>query len=124
METIDRADKRIINVDEYRKIMDSETHHNHEIILDENGVIRWKPDEFIDFAFDNDILDLNTVIPLMCRRGNGKNSEMYRKLYRDLGYSLSGYWEVFYWNWNNENAHLYKTKQNGEKEEQNGNNNF
>ena len=36
------------------------------------------------------------------------NSEMWRKLYRDLGYSLFGYWEIFYWEANNEKAAEYK----------------
>lgn len=38
---------------------------------------------------------------------DNKNSEKYRALYRYIGYSLYGYWEIFYWKVNNEKAHLY-----------------
>jgi hypothetical protein len=47
---------------------------------------------------------------LFMRMGLTKNSEEVRKLYRDMGYSLSGYWEIFYWDMNNEDAHKYKPK--------------
>jgi hypothetical protein len=40
--------------------------------------------------------------------GLNKNSEEVRKLYRDMGYSLSGYWEIFFWEVNNEDAPLYR----------------
>ncbi len=30
---------------EYRKILDTETHHNHEFIVDDKGVIRWKKND-------------------------------------------------------------------------------
>jgi hypothetical protein len=42
--------------------------------------------------------------------GYDKNSEVYRKLYRDIGYSLEGYWEIFYWEVNNPIASEYKHK--------------
>jgi hypothetical protein len=42
--------------------------------------------------------------------GLTKNSEEVRKLYHDMGYSLSGYWEIFCWEANNENARKYKPK--------------
>ena len=38
-----------------------------------------------------------------------KNSEEWRKLYRDIGYSLYGYWEIFYWDMNNEDAADYRS---------------
>jgi hypothetical protein len=47
---------------------------------------------------------------LFFKMGLTKNSEEVRKLYRDMGYSLSGYWEIFYWDMNNEDAHKYKPK--------------
>jgi len=40
-------------------------------------------------------------------RGVTKNDEEWRDAYRKIGYSLSGYWEVFYWNANNEDAEAY-----------------
>jgi hypothetical protein len=40
--------------------------------------------------------------------GYNKNSEIYRKFFWDLYYSISGYWEIFYWKVNNEIADEYK----------------
>jgi hypothetical protein len=37
----------------------------------------------------------------MIYRGLDKNCDEYRKVYRDIGYSLDGYWEIFYWEVNN-----------------------
>lgn len=91
---------------EYRLILDTETHHDHEIIEDENGVLRWKPN--LNVCKITERLSLNDIIPLFYYLGYGKNSEIYRKLYRDIGYSLFGYWEIFYWNVNNEEANEYK----------------
>jgi hypothetical protein len=47
---------------------------------------------------------------LFYKMGLTKNSEEVRKLYRDMCYSLSGYWEIFYWDMNNEDARKYKPK--------------
>jgi len=44
---------------------------------------------------------------MFMKMGLTKNSEPVRKLYRDMGYSLSGYWEIFYWDVNNEEAEDY-----------------
>ncbi len=83
----------------YRLVLDTEYHHDHQLVKDESGVIRWK--------HNNDVLNLrehislNYLCPLLESLGYGKNSEIYRKLYRDMGYSLSGYWEIFYWEVNN-----------------------
>lgn len=46
--------------------------------------------------------DTNPKITVANNSENGKNSEVYRKLYRDMGYSLYGYWEI-----NNEDAGEY-----------------
>lgn len=94
-----------IDVEMYREILDKETHHNHEIIEDENGTIRWKEDPHVTHFLNN--ISLNDLCPLLKCLGYGKNSEVYRKLYRDMGYSLCGYWEVFYWGVNNEDASEY-----------------
>lgn len=91
---------------EYRLILDTETHHDHEIIEDEDGTLRWKPN--LNVCKIKERLSLNNIIPLFYYLGYGKNSEIYRKLYRDIGYSLFGYWEIFYWNVNNEEANEYK----------------
>lgn len=52
-------------------------------------------------------IDLNTLVLLLNHLGYGKNSEVYRQLYRDMGYSLYGYWEIFYWEVNNPDANEY-----------------
>ena len=92
--------------EEYKEILDKEWHHDHEIIEDEQGTFRWKQDpkvrEIIDKGILNDLWYLFHTMEL------NKNSEEVRKLYRDMGYSLFGYWEIFHWEMNNENAHLYR----------------
>ena len=102
MEQINRDD---ITIENYRLILDTETHHNHIIIKDDNGVLRWKENQDVINILNN--ISLNDLCPLLNCLGYDKNSEVYRKLYRDMGYSLNGYWEVFYWNWNNEDVDDY-----------------
>lgn len=97
--------------DIYKLIINTECHHDHVIIRDNNGVLRWKENKIIREFLDN-CGGLNNVIPLLNNLGYDKNSEIYRKLYRDLGYSLFGYWEVFYWELNNEDFQEYIDKRN------------
>jgi len=52
-------------------------------------------------------LDLNQIIEVLYRFDCNKNDEIYRKMYRDIGYSLNGYWEIFYWDLNNDIADDY-----------------
>jgi len=52
-------------------------------------------------------IDLNQIAMLFNSIGVFKNHELYRELYRNLGYSLSGYWEIFYWDANNDEAASY-----------------
>lgn len=92
--------------EKYREILDKETHHDHKIIQDDRGVYRWE-----ESPMTNEILkgmDLNNLVLLLIILGHGKNSEVYRKLYRNMGYSLFGYWEIFYWESNNEEADQYE----------------
>ena len=102
MKEIRRED---ILVENYRLILDKETHHNHIIIEDEHGVIRWKENTNVEHFLKN--ISLNDLCPLLSCLGYDKNSEVYRKLYRDMGYSLNGYWEVFYWDLNNKDVDDY-----------------
>jgi hypothetical protein len=95
-----------ITDDTYREILDVETHHDHEIIKDEQGVLRWK--ENVDVCRYKNRMSLNDLCPLLECLGYGKNSEVFRQLYRDIGYSLFGYWEIFYWDFNNSEAHKYE----------------
>lgn len=104
MTTVKRED---IIEEMYREILDIEKHHDHELIKDEHGTLRWKANPIVRKLIDEKI-SLNDLCPLLKYMGYNKNSEVYRKLYRDMGYSLSGYWEIFYWDMNNEDAAEYK----------------
>lgn len=88
-----------------------ESHHNHPIIQDDAGTLRWFKDPNLNPYLEDLALKgitLNDIVPLIQVMGYDKNSEVYRKLYRDLGYSLLGYWEVFYWEMNNPYSSEYK----------------
>ncbi len=95
-----------ITEDTYKEILDTETHHDHVIIKDEHGTIRWKANQRVRDLVDK--IGLNDLVELLHYLGYGKNSEVYRKMYRNMGYSLYGYWEIFYWEVNNEDAADYK----------------
>lgn len=88
-----------------QEIFKKESHHTHEIIEMDDGVFRWKPNDNARIFLEN--ISLNDLCPLLSMLGYDKNSEVYRKLYRDLGYSLFGYWEIFYWDENNPDAENY-----------------
>ena len=102
MKTVGRKDLP----NDYIQIIEKENHHNQDIILTDNGILRWRENKDITPYLKN--ISLNDLIPLLQILGYGKNSEVYRKLYRDMGYSLSGYWEIFYWDGNNENFDQYR----------------
>lgn len=102
MEIIKRED---ITEDLYREILDLETHHYHVIVKDESGPLRWKENKDITHFLEK--ISLNDLCQMLSILGYGKNSEVYRKLYRDMGYSLYGYWEIFYWEANNPSASKY-----------------
>jgi len=102
----DRIVKREeIKDEEFRQMLSIESHHNHQIILDEDGILRWKENPSVRHFLKN--ISLNDLCPLLISLGYGRNSEVFRKLYRDMGYSLFGYWEVFYWEVNNPSATDY-----------------
>jgi hypothetical protein len=101
MKVVDRN-----TITNFREILDVETHHNHPIVEDENGLLRWQANPYVRNCI-GETISLNDLIPLLYSLGYDKNSEVFRKLYRDLGYSLYGYWEVFYWEMNNEDASSY-----------------
>ena len=93
----------------YREILDVETHHDHIIYEDEHGTLRWKEDPLVRAMVTE--IGLNDVYKICHELGLDKNSELFRKLYRDIGYSLNGYWEIFYWEMNNEIADEYVPNQ-------------
>ena len=90
----------------YARMMKTETHHDHVIIEDEAGTLRWKKDPFIRRFTDD--CSLNDIVQGFYSKGNDKNTESYRELYRKMGYSLSGYYDVFYWDMNNDIADEYR----------------
>jgi len=91
--------------DGYDEIFKKESHHDHKIIEDDNGTLRWESNDSIKYLFDKRLIDLNEIAVHF----SDKNSEVYRKLNRDLGYSLSGYWELFYWEINNPIVDQYRS---------------
>ncbi len=91
--------------EEYKEIFETETNHKHPVVSVSN-IYRWKANPRVQKIVGE--MGLNNTIELFEHLGLGKNSEERRKLYRDLGYSLAGYWEVFYWEANNEDAAIYK----------------
>ena len=106
MKTVDR--KSLYDIKDYKLIFETESHHEHLVIEDEQGTLRWKSDPSVLALLGR--VNLNDIWIAFHHMGLTKNSEEVRKLYRDMGYSLSGYWEIFYWDMNNEDAHKYKPK--------------
>ena len=96
MKLINRDD---IENEAYREILDAESHHDHDIHED-NGIIRWVEDRTVRELVD--IIGMNHLWEMFYKNGYTENSEFVRKIYRDIGYSLCGYWEVFYWELNND----------------------
>jgi hypothetical protein len=90
---------------EHIEILNTETHHNHDLVLDKTGIVRWKPDQGVCDKLNG--INFNIIIEEFLYRGLDKNCEEYRKMYRDIGYSLDGYWEIFYWEVNNPIAGQY-----------------
>ena len=103
MKEIRRQD--LMDIEDYAEIFNKESHHAHRVIEDEHGTLRWEEDPVVRKTLDR--VNLNDLWMLFMKMGLTKNSEPVRKLYRDMGYSLSGYWEIFYWEVNNEDAEDY-----------------
>ena len=88
-----------------KEIFSKEYHHSH--IIDKiDGIFRWRMDK--DVRAEVDRKGLSNIIGYYMSMGLGRNSEEMRKLYRDVGTSLFVYWETFYWEVNNKEAHLYR----------------
>ena len=104
MEILDRSTFKDHEL--FAEIMEKESHHNHGIVL-KGDRPRWQENPRISKLVD-DMGGMNNVVSFMYSIGLTKNSEEYRKLYRDIGYSLYGYWEIFYWEMNNEDAADYR----------------
>ncbi len=103
MKPIDRKD---ITDEIYADILKRESHHDHEILVDEHGKFWWK--ENPEFTEMKEKIGLQNIWDLLESLGYNKNSEVIRKMYRHNGYSLFGYWELFYWEVNNPIANEYR----------------
>lgn len=91
--------------DDYVDMMKTESHHSHEIIMDERGTIKWMPDPFTVKLIK--ATNLNLVLQGFEENGITRNSEVCRELFRKMGYSLSSYYGFFYCKSNIEDADLY-----------------
>jgi|688.fasta_scaffold1143224_2 hypothetical protein len=97
--------------EEWKEMLKTERHHDHEIV-DVDGVLRWKENKDVrDLVGGKGPLDLNSLWEFFYAMGLNKNSEFIRDVYRNMGYSLSGFWELFYWEMNNEDAADYNPMQ-------------
>jgi hypothetical protein len=102
---ITRDEVRKLGVEEYNLILDKESHHDHELVMVED-VLRWKRDKYVSAIIDR--IGMNDISELFQLLGYDRNSDIYRKWYRSIGYGLSGYWEIFYCRLNNEDCDEYK----------------
>lgn len=102
---VKRDDEKLNQFDIWLEISNTEKHHNHNIILKDGRYCWEKTIEEKD--------DLNEKWKEWTKLGLTKNSEEIRDYYRGIGYSLYGYWEIFYWEVNNENAKNYNPNKKG-----------
>lgn len=93
--------------DDYNEMLKKERHHDHEIV-EVDGVLRWKENKQVrDLVGGQGKIDLNNLWEFFYAMGLNKNSEFVRDVYRNMGYSLNGFWELFYWEMNNEDVDDY-----------------
>lgn len=100
----------------FEDMLRTEKHHDHEIVKDAAGKFRWKEKEGVNKLLKQS-LNLNDLWVLFYHLGCNKNSEIIRDLYRKMGYSLLGYWEIFYWETNNQLAEEYRLNYNKKNEQ-------
>jgi hypothetical protein len=104
METI----KREALEESYGDMLKTESHHKHEIIRDERGIAKWKENPQVRETMKGEGVELGGLIKTLDTIGYGRNSEVLRKLYREMGVSLSSYETMFYDPCNNEEIEDYK----------------
>ena len=86
--------EEVIEIHEgYNEIFITES-HTHPMFVDRHDVLRWIPNPTVVKCQAN--LNLNDLTNLLIAMGYGKESHIYRQLYRDMGVSLSMYMDVFY----------------------------
>lgn len=82
-----------------------EAHHTHAIVRSTSGMLCWQEQPGVNDLVDK--LGPNDLWRLFRALGHGRNSEFLRHLYRCMGYTLHGYWEIFHWPINNPEADRY-----------------
>ena len=89
---------------EYAEVLATEE-LGHELYVDDHGTIRWvaNPEKEQEIMDEFSASDLNQLYI----NGARKNDPRIRELYKHIGYSLFGFWEVFYWEVNNPHAYKY-----------------
>lgn len=93
------------SADQFNEVYKEAEAYKHKIII-KDGKPYWEQNSVTRELVNT--IGLNNIILLFAQLGITKNSEIYRKLYRDIGYSIFGYWEIFYWEANNPIAHEYR----------------
>lgn len=94
--------------EEYKEVLTCEE-FGHKIIVDKNGTIRWEdyPSRAQEIMDQFGAKNLND---LFGRCGADKNDPIIRELYKCIGYSINGFWEIFYWEVNNDRADEYNCR--------------
>ena len=105
MEYISREKLLSNSGDKFHEILTAEAHHDHKIRSNQSGV-SWEPNDMVKGFVCGRVKD-EDIARLLTYMGYDKNSEVYRKLYRDCGYSLMQYWDIFYNPDNNPKASEY-----------------
>jgi len=90
---------------DYELVLSREEKDGHELYIDEHDTLRWvehpiRAQEIMDSFRAKDMNEL-------FMNGADKNDPIVRELYKCIGYSLCGFWEIFYWEVNNERANEY-----------------
>lgn len=101
--------------DIYELVLTREEQTGHEIHINEHGTLRWdaNPDREKEIMDGFGAKDLND---LFMYKGFDKNDPIIRELYKCIGYSIYGFWEIFYWEVNNEYANEYVAPTNEDQE--------
>lgn len=75
------------------EIYKAEPWHKHEAVIT-NGKIHWK--EAPGFVEMVNAIGMNQIRATLELAGFHKQADVLKNIYRKMGYSIMGYWEVFY----------------------------
>jgi len=103
--------------DEYFAVLHCEP-LGHLLHVDKNGTIRFeeKPERAKEIMDSVGAKDLNEFYEIYYDQFTpdydepAKNNKLFRELYKCRGYSINGFWEVFYWEMNNEDVDDFKCR--------------